>query len=275
MQSIPQRIIVWAERSNSTKTFSTTDTFARLQSVSILWDNNAGLNSQCSEQQLWMQSVKNGAKLSWLEWTQTVGSVYILDMGVNLAITKEDEAPSLAENKQFQIRCNFLNINQTQSIAFTLWVAVISNGIVTIREGTAIQQTSVLTKTDILTAKESPMTLVLQQPTSFYGGGLNSLKKFASGARKVVTATNNFVKKHKLISNGLHATGNYTKNPALHMIATGADALGYGNMHGAGIMNRDQLQRTAYEIDDVNNYDNDNGNDNYFNDLDFGDDDMY
>lgn len=178
LNTIPKRIVVFARRNDSTTTVSTTDSFAALTSLSINFDNQSGILSGASQEQLWLMSRESGLNLSWTEFSKTVGSVMILDLPKTLALQNDTEAPSLQISKQLQITAGFKNINPTNAVTFSMYILVISDGLITITDGVTIQQNSVLSTADILNVAnttERPYHV----PESFYGSGnfLKSIKK--------------------------------------------------------------------------------------------------
>lgn len=108
LKSIPRKIYVFARRQNSDESFLTTDTYFSIESVNVNWNNESGLLSSATKQDLYNISKKNGVNLSWSQWagnygfvgntpanTQQiglVGGVLCLEMGTDIAL-REDECP--------------------------------------------------------------------------------------------------------------------------------------------------------------------------------------
>lgn len=235
LTTIPNRIIIWCERATQNKTIYTSDTFLQITNLQIQFDNQSGILSTASEQDLYLMSYKNGSQMSWTQWRRTVGSVFILDICKNLALTKADEAPGLTCNKQLQVKATVRNINSLNvgldggSMAnITLWFAVLSTGVMTIERGSALLQPAILTRTDILNAISQPARSIMAYPQNYYGGKLGGVDKFlAKGASAL-----RYAKKHKLASKaiGIGALAGYAVNPSL---AAAAMLAGAGR-HGSG-----------------------------------------
>lgn len=178
---IPRRIIVFVRRSDATSTFETSDTFFRINSVSINFDNISGVLSGANTQQLYTMSKNSGSNLSWSEWNTTVGSVLILDIGHGIMLQDATEAPSLTTTKQFQIQLNVTNLNTTKTVTPSLYICTIADGIITVENGTAILQNTILSREDILTAsEESPKEWI--KSSNWFGGGM--VKKLNSFMKK-------------------------------------------------------------------------------------------
>ena len=65
--SIPSSVYIFARKQNSALTFTDTDTFFSINSISINWNGKDGLLSSCSQNDLYNISKKNGCNLSWPE----------------------------------------------------------------------------------------------------------------------------------------------------------------------------------------------------------------
>ncbi len=251
LTSIPNRVIVWVEPKIQNKSLFTSDTFCHITKASITYDNQSGILSAATENDLYMMSYKNGYNVSYTEWRRTVGSVLVLDTCKNFCLTKSDEAPGLTCNKQLQITLEFGIINKRgdnsgtwTSIAngakyslteFTCFVAVISTGIMSIERGTAIVQPAILTRTDILNAVESPSKFIMQPSRNFFGGSAATVFKYAD---KVCKSINNN-KRHKGVGRALVG----------------------GSFSGGAMISKNELGKRAKQGD---RYDNDNDNDDEF-----------
>jgi hypothetical protein len=211
--TIPRRLYVFLRRNDATSDHTTTDTFARIDAVSINFDNQSGILGGASTQQLYELSKNSGLNMSFTQWNSYTGSLLILDVGRALMLQNENEAPSLQTTKQFQMRVNFTNINPTQAITFSMYIVVISDGIMTVSENQTILQNSILSQQDIMDVKlEGNKAAAWEKPTDFYGG------KFFNKIHK-------FVKDTGLVSKAAMLTG----HPEL---ALAANAVGYGLVGG-------------------------------------------
>jgi hypothetical protein len=188
LNSIPRRIYVYARRSNSTKNYTTSDTFARIDGISLNWDNRQGLLSGASSDDLYKISAYNGYKASYSQWNKYTGSVLILDVGRDIALTQPDEAPGVLKTLQLQMKVNFTNINPTDAMNFTVYIVVISEGLITIANNTAVLQVGVISKMDVLNARQGLHGETLhQKPRNYYGGSFfkKALGAISKGANQV------------------------------------------------------------------------------------------
>lgn len=228
LTSIPNRILIFISPQIGTKNAMTSDTFARIDQISITFDNQTGILASASSEDLFFESLGNGLQMSWAQWSQTIGSVFILDACKNLPLQNWDEAPSESINKQFQIQVTAFNINTTKTFALSMYIVVISSGLLTIEQGTTMQQTTVLTRDDIVTAVSNPNKSVMQQTGTFYGGKLGDLVRTIG---RVGNQVSNFTKKHHLLSRGMAWAEGGFKPPSFSNIVK---SQGYGLMTGMG-----------------------------------------
>lgn len=168
---IPKRIYAFVRRSDLTSDFTTSDTFLRINNVSISFDNVSGLLSSANSQQLYELSKNSGLNMTWTEWSKFVGSVLILDVGRSLMLTDPTEAPSLTTTKQFQMQMSVTNLNTRQAITPTMFIMTIADGLITVENNSAILQNTILTRQDILdTGSDATAKSVWEKATNWFGG---------------------------------------------------------------------------------------------------------
>jgi hypothetical protein len=252
---IPELIYVYAERRMSDKTVNTSDVFAEMIGVNLIWDNASGQLAQSSEEDAYLQSLKNGMKINWIEYRSAVGTVYLLQTTKNLVLTNPAEAPGVSSNKQFQIQATFRNINQGAPMNFSMWVNVITTGLLTIENNQAVTQTGVVSETDVLNAASDLSNAQVNEPSkSFYGGRIGRLGEMLGSVHRTL-------QKYRPISRGIAAAQQlgYNPNPAFGVAARMA---GYGgSFFGGKSISHEELGKRGYErISDVTEDNNNNNN---------------
>ena len=170
---IPRRILVFVRRSEATSDFTTTDTFFKINNVSINFDNISGVLSGANSQQLYELSKNSGLDQTWTEWSKFIGSVLILDIGRAIMLNDATEAPSLTVTKQFQIQVNVTNLNQTDTISPSLYIVTIADGLISVGGNAAILQNTILSREDILDAGNNTLeSHAWEKSTNWFGGKL-------------------------------------------------------------------------------------------------------
>jgi hypothetical protein len=77
LSTVPDKLIVFVRRPVGSQTCSGTDSYLTITNISINWNNQAGLLSSMSPEQLYMFSVQSGlANLSWDEFSGQVVSLF-------------------------------------------------------------------------------------------------------------------------------------------------------------------------------------------------------
>jgi hypothetical protein len=199
LNSIPRRILILARQRNADQTFTSTDTYFGIRSISVNWNNNSGLLSAASTQDLYEISVKNGYEGSLSQWSGgpvsrmlggaatayygTSGSVLCLEMGTDIALGP-GECPGMLGTYQLQLRVDAINANTVDAITPTLYVIVISEGTLTIANNTTTAQIGVVTPQDDISAKHMPLIDYNTIREAYGGNFLSGLKDFGRGVVK-------------------------------------------------------------------------------------------
>lgn len=169
LNSIPDSIIVLARRSNDTADFTTTDTFAVMNSISVDWNNRQGILSSATSQDLYSIARNNGLNQSWTAWAQNVGSPLKLTFGGDIPLSPI-ESPGLLQNSQLQITANFTN-KSLSTVSYVMYVIVISSGSWTITANRSVAQIGVISRQDILDARQSKFVSYNMYRKGIYSGG--------------------------------------------------------------------------------------------------------
>jgi hypothetical protein len=120
LQSIPKRMYIFARRRNAdlyngVGAANLTDTFFEINSININWNNNAGLLSSASQQDLYRMSVSNGCNMSWEQWSGgpvnrilgtneqfgAIGSVLCIEFGKDIGLDQIECPGMLGTLTQF------------------------------------------------------------------------------------------------------------------------------------------------------------------------------
>ncbi len=180
LQSIPSRLYIFIRRRNADKTLYTTDTFARIDTLQLNWNNRSGLFSSATSQDLYRMSVDNGLETSWTQWYKQTGSVLCIEFGKDVGLD-DLEAPGLLGTYQLQMNIAFTNPSAA-TINYTLYIVPISTGTFSIADNRAVAQVGVVTKGNILDSKTSP-EVSYKAMENIYGGNIFAgIKEFIGKA---------------------------------------------------------------------------------------------
>lgn len=239
LDSVPRKIYLFAKQSenviNSTlaNTVQTPDTFFRINSLNINWDNQNGVFSGATPEQLWQLSVQNGLKIPFSEWygtttlfgtsfgtTKTIGttaSIICLEPGKDFGIRDTLSEGSLCKIN-FQAQMNITNVNQTVTLQPDFYCIIVYDGIMTIFDNSCRTYLGILNETEVL---NMPIRedISYNQLEKVYGGD------FFSKFKDFFTNIGNTIKDNRLISKSL----SNIPHPLAQIGSTVAHAFGYGD----------------------------------------------
>ena len=171
LSSIPKRIYIFIKETRSTITPKSTDTFCRINNVSIEFMNRSSLLASASPQQLYQMSKQNNIDLTWDQWYGTlasdvalinrkfsgVGSLICIDPVSDLGLP-DYMTSGTTTNVQLQCTVSYSSLQPT-GIASKLYsanVIIIDDGLCTLQNGVAYQQNSVVAPSDLIALVNQP-----------------------------------------------------------------------------------------------------------------------
>lgn len=186
LSGIPSRIYVFIRRRDQDRTYATTDTYARINSIDMILGTVNGIFTQASPQQLYAISAQNGYQGSFSDWYRYSGSVFCMDFSKDVPI-KDLEAAGLQENIQLQLNVDYSNIQDAiggDTINYQAYTVVLYDGIVTIADAQVHKERNVLSRMNIADAMSvQALPYSAMDTFSVSGGSFGSrLKKAASTA---------------------------------------------------------------------------------------------
>ena len=224
VSSIPKRIYIYAKKTQSDETSFTTDTCMAIDCMSganpmqLTWNNNQFMASSTG-MDIYNISKNNGNDSSIAEFSKHVGSVICLEFGKDIGLAP-DQSSGVIGNYQLGLSINMRNTG-ADPITPTLFVVCVSEGALSIVNGSCTSMFGIISREDVLSA---PVDMsVGHVRRNIYGGSWQGFKDLLSKGYK-------YVKDNKLISKGLEMSG----NPYAQVGAKVASALGFGVV-GAGV----------------------------------------
>lgn len=172
LDSVPKYLYVFVRRSNSTRTFSDTDTYAFINNLSITFANNPNQLSNAQPNQLYSMSVKNGCKLSWAQWSKYVGSVVCIDFSQDISLPDDMFVGMRDPNAQLSVQVRWTNISD-ETISYSVYCIPSYAGVFDITAGQAQALSGIVSLRDYIDA-ETIHTLDYVDAHNFYGGNFFS-----------------------------------------------------------------------------------------------------
>ena len=187
LSQVPRRVYLFARHQRATSNQNTSDSFCSIDNLSILWNNQSGLLSSASQQDLYRISASNGCNLTFPQFSKYRGSVICLEMGKDIGLL-DTEAPGVQGSYTLQVTARCSN---KSSVAFNgeFYMVVQNQGTFSISENFARASLGNLNQSMVLMAKQSPeihhLTYEQLQGGSFFSGLRNIVHKIARGVQRV------------------------------------------------------------------------------------------
>jgi len=181
LNQIPDKIYIAVTKAVDSRLVTDADAFMAVQSISLNWNNSAGLLSSATPQDLWRMSVENGINMSWVEFSgsagggsvtpvQTCGSVLCLEFGKDIELKDDYYAPGSLGNFQLQFTLVVKNTGVANATNLQLLTIVQNSGVFSLERGVASSYLGILTKSDVLEASRG-VALPYSDAVRMVGGG--------------------------------------------------------------------------------------------------------
>ena len=190
LSTVPKAIYIYACLPNSQKDYTTTDTFFKINSISLQYLNTSGQLSSASSWDLFQLSVKNGCKLTWEEWQgQTNNYSTGANIGLCGGVLKIDvEDLAIPDNvasgmnlaSQLAYTINLTNVS-AQAKAVQLVTVLVYEGLMNIStvDGNMITEIGVINTRDVLETRMSGNWVHYSKKLDLVGGSFwGKLKSF-------------------------------------------------------------------------------------------------
>lgn len=168
LNQIPQYIMIAARKAGNDYALTESQYFHPIESISVQFNNQSGILSSATQQDLYQMSVHNGLKCNWNQFygvanasttkgtyasIKTNGAPLILEMGKDIQITEDFYSISSLGNFNLQIDATVRNWFGTQQTV-ELVVIPMNVGVFVSERGASSVYTGILTKQDVLDASQ-------------------------------------------------------------------------------------------------------------------------
>jgi hypothetical protein len=166
LNQIPDLIVINVRKPMATMGAFDTNSFLKINSISVNLNNQSGLLSSATAYDLWRMSVRNGSTQSWLEFNgialantddgvggliSTSGSLLIIDPVFDLSLP---DYISSGSSGQYNLQFNINVSNQyTSTISPEIVTICCNSGVIVTSQGATQTYTGLLTKSMVLDAK--------------------------------------------------------------------------------------------------------------------------
>lgn len=157
--------------------FTSSDSFARIDKVVLNWANNQGKLASANSEDLYQIAKRNGCNMNYAQWNKHIGSVLAVRIGKDIGLDSL-QAPGLLSNPQLSANFNFTNTG-SRTINYSLYAFVVYEGTLNINNGMVSKQIAMLNTSDIVATQNSNKQLVAKGPKNIYGGNIFGMSLFS------------------------------------------------------------------------------------------------
>jgi hypothetical protein len=178
LSQIPRRLYLFCRHQRSSATQATSDSFLTIDRLSILWNNQSGLFSSATTQDLFEISCRNGLNISYPAWSKYRGGVMCIEFGKDIGLL-DNEAPGVQGQYTIQIQMDVTNVSGAEFIP-EFYQVFMMEGTFSIAENMGRASLGNLTQQAVLASKESD-ELDYQHYENLQGGNFwSGLKGFVN-----------------------------------------------------------------------------------------------
>ena len=222
LNQIPRHLYIYVKRTRQTETFETSDTYARIDKLNILWNNESSLFSTYTKQGLFDICKRNGSNQLYAQYDKHCGSVYKLEFGSDLGLMS-GLSPGVMGQFTISVTANCTNLNDV-AVQFEMFMTTQLEGTLELSENALALNLGNLTVPQVMDAEMHAPRIHHTNPALGLGveGGsfFSSLKSFVNKIARGVQKAAGFA--GRVIAPALTAL-----NPALGAaVGTGAQAIG-------------------------------------------------
>jgi hypothetical protein len=186
LTQVPDRMYLFVKLARDQETFETSDSFAGITRLSVLWDNQSGLLGSASQEDLYRMSVENGLNLSYPAFKRFRGSVVCVDFGKDIGLPG-DLAPRTNGVFSSQITLNFENVSAVTQ-TYEVWTILQYGGVIEISEHQSRTILGGLSQQEVLSTSNGPSMSNMDFQHLQGGSFWSSLKSIVKTVGKGVSA---------------------------------------------------------------------------------------
>lgn len=188
LQQIPNKIMLFARKSDQTRTYNDPDSYLQITSINITYMNRTGILGTARQEQLYQISKRNKLNMTYNDFSgkvlttvegdnlHTCGSIIVLDPAFDFGLPS-DYTNGLSIQNQLQVNVTIKN-NTGATMDAVCYLVTLTEGVLTIQDTNVVTQLGVITKEDVMKSSSQPYLDYndLEFADSSYQGG--SLKSF-------------------------------------------------------------------------------------------------
>jgi hypothetical protein len=152
LSQIPKSLYLFCKRSRATQDYTTPNSFLGINSLSLNWNNQSALFSQCNKQQLFKIASDNGLNYDYSGWAKYRGGVLRLDFGKDVGLG-DAESPGVQGSYTVSTQLGVTNLSSSNFQA-EFYMVVVNTGAFSVAQNSARASLGLLTPAMVLSSKE-------------------------------------------------------------------------------------------------------------------------
>lgn len=164
LSGIPKRLYIFVKRKESDENYHTTDTYARIDKITLDLGTRSGLLGECTPQVLYRMAVKNGYQGSWDAWYKHIGSVLCIDFASDISLDLLD-APGMLKQMQLSFKLDYTSLYSNAAtsyipvggpipaqvpVNYNIYLIVVYDGMLIIQDGQILYETNDVSALDLV-----------------------------------------------------------------------------------------------------------------------------
>lgn len=233
LSQIPESLYFFVRRNRATFDHTDSDSFCRIDNVSILWNNQTSLLSSATPEQLFEMSKRNGCELSYQQFSKYRGSVLKLCFGKDIGLNS-GEAMGVQGQYTIQLQIQYTNVSSLPLENPEAALLFMMTGSVQIAEGMCRASLGLLTRDIVLATVAGGSEMDHADYMNLQGGSFFSgLKSFFNKISKFVSPIAHALKNVPGV--GAYAGPIGQISDAVGSMTAGAGVAG-GRLRGSGVV---------------------------------------
>jgi hypothetical protein len=248
LNQVPDKLIIMVRKPMSSQLWDDTETFLQVNRCIVNWNNNSGILSSATQQDLYRYARENGSNQNWSEFRgqanrnpanpatlashriYTSGSLVVLDFGKDIQLVDEYYASGSIGSFSLQVQLEVVNNSDVSLDACEVCMITMNSGVFVCERGASSVFTALLTKQDVLSASQYQPYTRGDVKRLVGSGFLDTLKSIGSAlGQQLLPIAGKVAEKAIMGRLGLGASGGAMSGGAL----SGGEMMGEGASGGA------------------------------------------
>jgi hypothetical protein len=178
LSQIPECLYFFVRRNRSTANQNTSDSYCRINNVNIQYNNQSGILSTATPEQLFEMSKRNGLNMSYQQFSKYRGSILKIKFGENIGL-EQAEAIGVQGQYTITLTISYTNVSSETLIAPEAMLLFMQTGSIQIAENLARASLGLLTRDIVIATKGNGTELSHTDYMHLQGGSfMSGLKSF-------------------------------------------------------------------------------------------------